>query len=117
MPPSGITFAQCSLSMNPPLRPSARLISRAANCPPWSLPPPLARLARRFPPDGRYWRCVAMDTQAFWHFRCPECGFGDTEHGHLLTAHEIYCLICQEEDRRQVRLHRWEATEVKEPAD
>jgi hypothetical protein len=60
---------------------------------------------------------LLMDTQAFWHFHCPECGFGDAEHGHLLTAHEIYCLICQEEHRRQVRLHRWEAVEVKEPTD
>jgi hypothetical protein len=42
---------------------------------------------------------------------------GDAEHSHLLTAHEIYCLICQEEDRRHVRLRRWEAVEVKEPTD
>ena len=58
-----------------------------------------------------------MEKQAFWHFHCPECGFGDGEHGHLLSAHELYCLICQDESTRLVRLHRWEAVENKEPAD
>jgi hypothetical protein len=29
-----------------------------------------------------------MINEAFWQFQCPECGFGDREHGHLLTAHE-----------------------------
>jgi hypothetical protein len=58
-----------------------------------------------------------MELQAYWHFHCPECGFGDTEHGHLLSAHEIHCIICMEVDRRQVRLHRWEAVEEEpEPA-
>jgi hypothetical protein len=31
-----------------------------------------------------------MISQAFWHFHCPECGFGDADHGHLLDTHEIY---------------------------
>jgi hypothetical protein len=53
-----------------------------------------------------------MVSQAFWQFHCPECGFGDAEHGHLLTAHEIYCVVCLEEDRRHVRLHRWETLEI-----
>ena len=39
-----------------------------------------------------------MINQAFWQFHCPECGFGDGEHGHLLTAEEIYCMVCREED-------------------
>ena len=53
-----------------------------------------------------------MDSQAFWHFQCPTCGFGDTEHGHLLTAHEIYCVVCLEEVGECIRLHRWEMIEV-----
>lgn len=28
---------------------------------------------------------------------------------HLLTAQEIHCTVCLEEDGRYVRLHRWEA--------
>jgi hypothetical protein len=55
-----------------------------------------------------------MVAQVFWQFHCPECGFGDAEHGHLLSAHDIYCLVCMEEDGRQVRLHRWEVVEVEE---
>ena len=57
-----------------------------------------------------------MINEAFWRFRCPECGFGDREHGHLLTAHEIHCVVCCEEDGRLVRLHRWEIFEVEELA-
>ena len=56
---------------------------------------------------------IEAGRQAFWQFHCPECGFGDTEHGHLLSAHEIYCAVCLEEDDRQVRLHRWEAADKK----
>jgi hypothetical protein len=61
-----------------------------------------------------------MVAQAFWQFHCPECGFGDAEHGHLLSADEadeVYCLVCMEDDGRQVRLHRWEAVNIEEPAD
>jgi hypothetical protein len=58
-----------------------------------------------------------MTNQAFWQFHCPECGFGDGEHGLLLTAEEIYCMVCSEEERRLVRLHRWEVVEVRVPAD
>jgi hypothetical protein len=46
-----------------------------------------------------------MDSQAFWHFHCPECSFGDTEHGQRLTAHEIHCIVCMEEESQEVRLH------------
>ncbi len=56
-----------------------------------------------------------MADQAIWQFQCPECGIGDTEHGHLLTAHEIHCVVCLEEDGRDVRLQRWETVAV-EPA-
>jgi hypothetical protein len=52
-----------------------------------------------------------MVSQAFWQFRCPECGLGDTEHGHLLTAQELYCVVCLEEDGRYVHLYRWEVLE------
>ena len=52
----------------------------------------------------------------FWQFQCPECGFGDREHGYLLTAHEIHCVVCCEEDSRLVRLHRWEIFEIEELA-
>jgi len=57
-----------------------------------------------------------MVNQAFWQFHCPECGFGDVEHGHLLTAHEIHCIVCLEEDGRQIRLRRWEVLEVEQRA-
>ncbi len=57
-----------------------------------------------------------MLSQAFWHFHCPECGFGDTEHGHLLTAHEIHCVVCMEVEGREVRLHRWEIIEIEKLA-
>ncbi len=46
---------------------------------------------------------------AIFHFQCPECGFGDFEVGHLTGDHDIYCLVCLEEEQgRAVRLHRWE---------
>jgi hypothetical protein len=51
-------------------------------------------------------------SQAFWHFHGPECGFGDSEHGYLLTAQEIHCIVCMEEEGREVRLHRWEMIEI-----
>jgi hypothetical protein len=38
--------------------------------------------------------------------QCPECGFGDYEVGYLTDGAEAYCIICQEEDGRTVRLHR-----------
>ena len=37
-----------------------------------------------------------------------ECGFGDNEVGSLTPEHEIYCVVCLEEEGRPVRLHRWE---------
>jgi hypothetical protein len=49
-----------------------------------------------------------MNSQAFWHFHCPECGVGDNELGHLLAAQEIFCVVCLEEEGRQVRLRRWD---------
>lgn len=53
-----------------------------------------------------------MINQPSWRFRCPDCGFGDVEHGHLLTVEEIYCVVCLQEERRYVRLHRWEDAEA-----
>jgi len=54
---------------------------------------------------------MASTREAFWHFHCPECGFGDREFGYLLAAGEIHCLICIEEDGREVRLQRWPTEE------
>lgn len=53
-----------------------------------------------------------MINQALWHFHCPECGFGDGEHGHLLDEQEIYCFVCLHEEQRYVRLRRWERVEA-----
>ena len=57
-----------------------------------------------------------MANQAFWSFHCPECGIGDRELGHTMTAHEIYCVVCLDETGRQVRLHRWEVVEIEPQA-
>jgi hypothetical protein len=59
---------------------------------------------------------LAPIRHAVWQFHCPDCGFGDAEHGHLLTAQEIYCVVCLEEDGRHVRLQRWETPEIEVPA-
>ena len=40
------------------------------------------------------------------HFQCPECGFGDFEVGHLTVEADIYCIVCLEEQERQIRVHR-----------
>ncbi len=56
-----------------------------------------------------------MDVHAFWYFHCPDCGTGHAELGHLLSAHEIHCIVCLEDDGRQVRLRRWQATEADTP--
>jgi hypothetical protein len=50
---------------------------------------------------------MAQSREAYWHFYCPECGFGDCEFGHLLADDEVRCLICIEEDGREVQLRRW----------
>jgi hypothetical protein len=57
---------------------------------------------------------IAMNQQTFWSFHCSECGMGDREIGHTLTAHEIYCIVCLDETGRQVRLHRWEVVNIEE---
>jgi hypothetical protein len=41
-------------------------------------------------------------------FQCPECSFGDYEVGYLTDGADSYCIICQEEDGRLIRLQRWE---------
>jgi hypothetical protein len=45
-------------------------------------------------------------TVAFWHFRCPECGFGDGEMRHRATVDMIFCEVCLE-DGQHVPLRRW----------
>ena len=44
-------------------------------------------------------------------FQCPECGFGDYEVGHLVAETEIYCVVCLEEQGRQIRVECWEEGE------
>jgi hypothetical protein len=44
-------------------------------------------------------------------FQCPECGFGDYEVGHLVAEASIYCVVCLEEQGRQIRVWRWEQGE------
>jgi hypothetical protein len=44
--------------------------------------------------------------------RHPECGFGNHELAHLVTANEIYCIVCLEEQRRQIRVEYWEESEL-----
>lgn len=44
---------------------------------------------------------------AVWLFTCPECGFGHAELGHLAADDDIYCVVCHEEEGRNVTLTRW----------
>jgi hypothetical protein len=39
-------------------------------------------------------------------FHCPECGFGDHEIRHVSGA-DIYCIVCLEEQGRQIRVECW----------
>jgi hypothetical protein len=43
----------------------------------------------------------------YWHFVCPECGFGDREHGRLAQDQDIICDVCLEDSGIRVRLRRW----------
>jgi hypothetical protein len=47
---------------------------------------------------------------SLWHYHCPECGFSDKEIGHLAVTDAVYCEVGLE-DKRQVRLKRWQAAE------
>jgi hypothetical protein len=47
-----------------------------------------------------------------WQFRCPECGFSHQEFGHLLRDEEIFCVVCEDESGRHVKLRRWLAQEI-----
>ena len=49
---------------------------------------------------------------AYIRFQCPECGLGDHEVGHMVAEGEIYCIVCLEEQGRQVRVHCWEREEA-----
>ena len=41
-------------------------------------------------------------------FQCPECDFGDFEVGHLMTETEVHCIVCLEEQGREIRVECWE---------
>ncbi|MDQ2803188.1 MAG: hypothetical protein M3Y41_11060 [Pseudomonadota bacterium] len=58
---------------------------------------------------------VGKDTSVrVWSFHCSECGFGDTEFGHLAADDDIYCELCLAEGQLFVRLHRWTDVEAAE---
>ena len=59
---------------------------------------------------------TSRESLAFWEFHCPECHFGHAEHGHLLGAHDVYCMVCLEENDQFILLYRWQAVESDEPA-
>ena len=48
---------------------------------------------------------------AIFRFQCPECGFGDYEVGHLVADDELFCVVCLEEDGREVVVHCWQESE------
>ena len=50
---------------------------------------------------------MARAIEAYWAFHCPECGFGHSELGRLGRDHDIYCIVCEHEHGRLVRLDRW----------
>ena len=41
-------------------------------------------------------------------FQCPECDFGDFEVGHLVNETEVHCILCLEEQGREIRVECWE---------
>jgi hypothetical protein len=45
--------------------------------------------------------------EAHWEFHCPDCGFGHHELGRLAEDHEIFCVVCDHETGRIIRLERW----------
>jgi hypothetical protein len=45
---------------------------------------------------------------ALLRFQCPECGSGDHEVGPLVAETDIYCVVCLEEEGRQIRVECWE---------
>ena len=42
-----------------------------------------------------------------YRFSCPECGMGDNELGHLVTADEVHCMVCLIDEQQHVVLRRW----------
>ena len=42
-----------------------------------------------------------------WHFQCHECGMGNTELGYLADDQALFCAVCLDEGRGEVRLERW----------
>jgi hypothetical protein len=63
----------------------------------------IARLGRCLLSAGR-----SPMADGYWHFHCPECGFGSAELGRLAADQEMHCEICIDEDRGTVRLQRWQ---------
>jgi hypothetical protein len=38
-------------------------------------------------------------------------GVGDREVGHVVAETEVYCVVCSQERRRQIRIESWEEGE------
>jgi len=53
---------------------------------------------------------------AIFRFQCPECGFGDYEVGHLVVDDELICVVCLEEQGREVQVFCWEDPEPAAPS-
>ncbi len=47
------------------------------------------------------------DDPQLYRFVCPDCGMGDIELGHLVTAGDMHCVVCLTDEDRYVRLRRW----------
>jgi hypothetical protein len=48
---------------------------------------------------------------ALIHFQYPECSLGDYEVGHISGDADGYCVVCLEEQGRQIRVECWEEGE------
>jgi len=46
-----------------------------------------------------------------FRLECPKCGFGDHELGYLASKSDVYCVVCLEEQGRQIRVECWEEGE------
>jgi hypothetical protein len=57
---------------------------------------------------------VAAVIEECWEFQCPECGLGHHELGRLARDHEIYCIVCEHESGRLIRVRRWLADDAAE---
>lgn len=50
---------------------------------------------------------MKITVQNLWEFHCIECGVGHVELGRLAADHEIFCIVCEHDYGRLVKLHRW----------